>query len=542
MRTTCWLLILLVALAGCDDRGLAEKKTKPVKRSPWEKKAGSAKTSQSVKAHGPKPLTERPVALRPNRRIAADTSSSLDTRTSFTSAKSAASGQYLTNLVRESVNYAPTLVVWVVDRTDSAAALRLEATTIARGIYQDQSIAARDDQALLTSVVGYGQKMDEPTTPTADGKEALAALEKLARDDSGREATFATLFSALEKFAAYRTGAERREVLFVLVTDEVGDDAAEAEATLTLFKRHLVPVYVLSVPAPLGRKHLGDLKAEARSDGQPGVVIGPESRESEAISIESMGGNYDLEVLDSGFGPFSLEWLARATEGKLLASRPAYHESGFFGLPGTEWPTSRARQFDAEVMKKYAPDYISADAYTAMLQSNQAMRALVDAGKLPRAEVRTQLNLTFAKRNEAQFAKDLSKAQQGAARLEPDINRLFDTLAAGESDRVKLTSPRWQASFDTAMGRACAAKARIEGYNAMLALLKQGKKFANPDSRAWRLEPAENSAEAGSAINKLVERSQMYLKRVAAEHPGTPWALIAERELQEQVGWKWVEE
>jgi hypothetical protein len=284
------------------------------------------------------------------------------------------------------------------------------------------------------------------------------------------------------------------------------------------------------------------VKTENGTEQQPGVVYGPESREIEAVSIESLGGNYDLEVMDSGFGPYSLEWLARATEGKLLAMRPSYNAGGFFGLPGSEWPTSRARQFDAATMKKYAPDYGSAADYQALLAANNAAKALVEAGKLPRAEVRTQLNLTFAKRNEAQYARDLTKAQQAVAKLEPDINRIYDTLVSGEGDRAKLTAPRWQAGYDVAIGRACAAKARLEGYNAMLALLKQGKNFERPESKLWRLELAETSDQAGSAINKLVERSHNYLKRVVADHPGTPWAAIAERELQEQVGWKWVEE
>ena len=31
----------------------------------------------------------------------------------------------------------------------------------------------------------------------------------------------------------------------------------------------------------------------------------------------------------------------------------------------------------------------------------------------------------------------------------------------------------------------------------------------------------------------------MYLSRVVKDHPGTPWAMLAERELKEPVGWTW---
>ena len=81
-----------------------------------------------------------------------------------------------------------------------------------------------------------------------------------------------------------------------------------------------------------------------------------------------------------------------------------------------------------------------------------------------------------------------------------------------------------------------AAKARLDGYNAMLAMLKQGKNFANPDSKRWVLEPADEIA-VGSALDKMAKNSRVVLKRVVEEHPGTPWAAIAQRELRFPAGW-----
>jgi hypothetical protein len=31
------------------------------------------------------------------------------------------------------------------------------------------------------------------------------------------------------------------------------------------------------------------------------------------------------------------------------------------------------------------------------------------------------------------------------------------------------------------------------------------------------------------------------LQRVIDEHPNTPWAMMADRELQTPIGWKWTE-
>jgi len=74
----------------------------------------------------------------------------------------------------------------------------------------------------------------------------------------------------------------------------------------------------------------------------------------------------------------------------------------------------------------------------------------------------------------------------------------------------------------------------------MLAILKQGKNFANPDSTRWVLEPADEIA-ASSALDKMAKNSRTYLNRVVTEHPGTPWAEIAQRELRYPAGWKLVE-
>lgn len=100
--------------------------------------------------------------------------------------------------------------------------------------------------------------------------------------------------------------------------------------------------------------------------------------------------------------------------------------------------------------------------------------------------------------------------------------------------------PRWQAGYDLAIGRALAVKVRMETYNAMLAMAKRGLKLKDPKNNTFRLEP-NDSIEAGSQYTKLAERAKLYLTRVTKDHPGTPWAAEAQRELDIKLGWKWVD-
>ena len=57
----------------------------------------------------------------------------------------------------------------------------------------------------------------------------------------------------------------------------------------------------------------------------------------------------------------------------------------------------------------------------------------------------------------------------------------------------------------------------------------------------WILEPAD-AYETESTIKRVAERAKTYLQRVVEEHPGTPWARIAEEELKPPMGWTWREE
>ena len=146
----------------------------------------------------------------------------------------------------------------------------------------------------------------------------------------------------------------------------------------------------------------------------------------------------------------------------------------------------------------------------------------------------------FPKTDEAKMAKTLSSAQQFAARNLPPVEHLLEILVKGESDRPQVTRPRWQAEFDLAMGRVMANKARLDGYNSMIAALKRGKTFKDPESKSWKLTPADNF-ETESTIKKMADKAKVYLQRVISDHPGTPWVKIAEEELKLPLGWTWEE-
>ncbi len=456
-------------------------------------------------------------------------------------------------VIQDSVAFAPTTVVWFLDTSPSAMNWGSELHADVRRFYAEMTpgLNAKQSDRLMTGVVTLGQAVEFPVKLTSDPQAVVAAVDAIRMDASGREVTFDALEQGLAAYLPERI-RNGREVLFVVITDEAGDDWDRVENLLEPTRKYALPVYVVGVPAPFGRRAALDFSVEAtgaasikeprdRAGNWQPILQGPESRSLEAIPLEFEEVGADVELLDAGFGPFGLEWLCRVSGGAFLAVREADSRGGLARARRLVWPTVDSAAFEGDRWRTYAPDWVTATDYVKVLQGNMACQALHDASLLPKAAVLRDAEFRFEKRDEAELKNRLDRAQQAAAKVAPAVNDLYETLRKGAGDAEKLKSPRWRAGYDLAMGRASAAKARIDGYNAMLAALKRGRSFSKPDSRFWVLVRASTTDES-SALRNLVDRARTHLQRVVDEHPGTPWARQARHELEIPLGWQWNEE
>ena len=193
-------------------------------------------------------------------------------------------------------------------------------------------------------------------------------------------------------------------------------------------------------------------------------------------------------------------------------------------------------------MRRYRPDYVSALEYHRRVNSNSARQALLEAARLAEVAPMVRPNVRFVHRDDATLSNALSESQKAAARLEPVLEQLYETLRKGESDRAKEASPRWQAGYDLAMGRVLATKARTNSYNSLLAKAKRGMKFQTAENNTWLLKPTNDLDGVDSSISNTAKNAKKYLSRVVKENPGTPWALIAKQEMTVPLVWKWTED
>jgi hypothetical protein len=247
-------------------------------------------------------------------------------------------------------------------------------------------------------------------------------------------------------------------------------------------------------------------------------------------------------VVDSGFGPYALSRLTYETGGMFFTIHPNRKTGKRVSRNETELFASDIQYFfDPEVMSKYRPDYLTKAEYIKQVKDSPFRRILLQASQMPRADVLTSPDTRFVKRDEAGFVNQLTAAQRAPAKVEPGLNQLAEVLRQGEQHRTSETSPRWLASFDLSLATVIAHKVRAEGYNQMLAKAKRGMKFEKEKNNTWVLK-ADNEISVGSRLEKEAQAARQLLQEISEKHKGTPWGLLAQRELSQPLGWKWEEE
>lgn len=465
----------------------------------------------------------------------------------------------ITQEILRALERGPVLVVWFFDQSGSMQVQRQAVRNRFDQVYQQLGLSKSLDvkpgapKPLLSSVVAFGKEITFRTDrPTDDLEEIKAAVDGIENDDSGIEMTFTAIGTAAEKYKSQRLSTPRRQIMMVVFSDEVGEDEARLEDCVTICKRNQIPVYVAGVPAPFGRPNIEISYVDPDPNYDQSVQWipvrqGPETYLPEQVQLNFTGKpNRDdgLYRLDSGFGPYCLTRLCVETGGIFFAVHANRERIGTY-IASRETPVFQARLnyfFDPAVMSPYRPDYLPVQLYLREVQSNKAKTALVTAAQQSILNPMQNPTTVFRKTGEddASMKRDLDEAQKKAAILEPRVNNLYMILKEGEKDAAKLTELRWRAGFELAYARVMAVKVRTETYNQMLARAKAGLKLQDPKSNVFTLVPADE-VTTGSQLANMAATAREMLARVAREHRGTPWAMLAEAELNDPIGWKWVE-
>ncbi len=495
----------------------------------------------------------------------AENITSIQTKGAVGVATTGASGAVdrITEEILLSLNERKTMVVWLFDESASLISQRDEIRSRIDKIYLELNVLAGNErseftkhgsQPLLSTVYAFGGNFHRMLPDPTDNTEAiLDAISNIRRDESGLEYVFSAVIQAATDFKKMRklnrlTNDRDRNVMIIVVSDEAGDDVMRLDEAVKMCTNLQIPVHVIGIPAPFGRQETQvrwvDPDPEYDQTPQWAIVSqGPESMMPEMVKLDFNDGEFDnLEMIDSGFGPFGLTRLCYETGGIYFAVHPNRKVGAVVRQSETAAYSAYLRNFfEPEVMRRYKPDYVTQSTYMQRLTASKTRMSLVQAAQLSQVGAFQTPIVRFPKLDEAQFVNLASLAQRGAAILEPKLNQLYEVLKVGEADRDLEMSPRWQAGYDLAYGRVLANKVRVEAYNAMLAMIKTKLTFKNERNNTWVLNKAD-VIETGSQAEAMANKAKMYLKRVVNDHPGTPWAMLAQRELDSPIGWQWIED
>jgi hypothetical protein len=106
-------------------------------------------------------------------------------------------------------------------------------------------------------------------------------------------------------------------------------------------------------------------------------------------------------------------------------------------------------------------------------------------------------------------------------------------------DLKKEKSKRWQANYLYVLARLQARMAYIYEHNYLLGQMRKELPPRDPKiHQGWKLASQEK-LQSGADARRLAADSRKLLEKLAKEHPGTPWAVLAKRERLTTLGLRW---
>jgi hypothetical protein len=186
--------------------------------------------------------------------------------------------------------------------------------------------------------------------------------------------------------------------------------------------------------------------------------------------------------------------------------------------------------FSAAVMEQYRDD------------PNSPLRAAVQKAIL--ALSKQQAFLRDEHRGEgddAQIKKRILDFQKKeVAPVESELNDALEELQKAGELKDKESSKRWQANYDYVLARLKARIAYVHEYNYVFGQIrKDGLPPRDPKIHTgWRLASQEK-VQSGNDTRKLVTEAKKSFEALAKNNQGTPWEILAKREMMTALGLHW---
>jgi hypothetical protein len=427
-------------------------------------------------------------------------------------------------------------VIWLFDASISLSKQREDIRDRFEKIIQEIGMNSFS-HSIKHTICSFGSSLSVINSdPTNDKDMLYKSIDSIVLDETGVENIFGSIEQLCKQYKTTRN-------MIVVFTDEIGDDINLLDKTVVEARRKGTRIYVVGPPAPFGLssiefKYVDPDPKFDQNERWVEINQGPETLFKMTLDLHSLP--IDESGLDSGFGPYALSKICVDTGGIYFAVHPNRNENQVSKKEISPLSSYISVFFDNAVMKKYSPDYRSILLQTKENQTHKIKTALLNACKIP-IQINNNQKTNFTAYTEGEFVEQLNEAQKYSAKIEPQIDRIYSILKEVESQSKSLDEKRWLASYNLAMGRILATKCRIELYNAMLAEAKTGLQKNDPKNNLWNLEFDAEFTTKSSQLQKSYATAIKYLQSIVSDFPDTPWALVAQNELDTPMGYKWID-
>lgn len=138
----------------------------------------------------------------------------------------------------------------------------------------------------------------------------------------------------------------------------------------------------------------------------------------------------------------------------------------------------------------------------------------------------------------AQIFNQLTQEQQNLALVFNDLEGKYEELKSLGEQRG-MENKLWQANYDFIRARILFRMAYFYEYNAMLAKIRK-EELPELDKQVHQgYKLAAKATMSDRDAQKIADDAKKILKKLAEEHKGTPWELIAKREMATSLGLDW---
>jgi von Willebrand factor type A domain len=417
-------------------------------------------------------------------------------------------------------------VVWLFDESESMKddqkAIREKFSRVASELRVNVDTKKKNDPPLTHAIVGFGGDVHfELEKPTADIDQIGRAIDRLRIEPSGVENTLTALYKVIEHYGVLVN--KDRRLLIVLVTDESGDDGGYVEEARQAAVSKRVPIYIIGRQSLFGYRDARLLYIDpvTKDHYWPVIHRGPETADVEMLQWDGLHPRWDEQP--SGFAPYELARIAKDTGGI------------YFLLPSEESMRVRQREkaYLIKDLKEYVPAYESRGEYNEKRMRSELRRTMAEI-------IRATRDFPFRRHYSIIPEVMAEQATEEYPKVTFRLNALIEIeqrLRKLKTARDRETEKRWRAHYDLMLAQVVAYQIQAYEYRAALKEM-----VANPPKPSrmpvagelvveWILEHAKEPKAPKNETEKPRAEATKLLKQVIADHPKTPWADLAQDEL-----------